>query len=97
MSQSTTKKDIANAIARDLGITQAQSKQFVQKTLDAITNVLRDKGRLELRDFGVFECKTRKARKGRNPKTGDPVNVPEKLVVTFRAGKQMERTVRRNK
>ena len=46
MSQTTTKKDIANAIARDLGITQAQSKQFVQKTLDAITNVLRDKGRL---------------------------------------------------
>jgi len=97
MTQSTTKKDIANAIARDLGITQNQSKQFVQKTLDAITDVLRDKGRLELRDFGVFECKTRKARKGRNPKTGDPVDVPEKLVVTFRAGKQMEQTVRDKK
>jgi nucleoid DNA-binding protein len=97
MTQSTTKKDIANAIARDLGITQNQSKQFVQKTLDAITDVLRDKGRLELRDFGVFECKTRKARKGRNPKTGDPVDVPEKLVVTFRAGKQMEQTVRNKK
>ena len=94
MSQSTTKKDIANALAKDLGITQIQSKQFVQKTLDAITNVLRDKGRLELRDFGVFECKTRKARKGRNPKTGAPVDVPEKLVVTFRAGKQMEQAVR---
>ena len=90
MSQSTTKKDIAH----DLGITQIQSRQYIQKTLDAITDVLRDKGRLELRDFGVFECKTRKARKGRNPKTGDEVAVPEKLVVTFRAGKQMKQVVR---
>jgi nucleoid DNA-binding protein len=97
MSQSITKKDIANAIAKDLGITQIQSRQLVQKTLDAITNVLRDEGRLELRGFGVFECKTRKARKGRNPKTADPVDVPEKLVVAFRAGKKMEQTVRGEK
>ena len=97
MSPSITKKDIANAIAKDLGITQIQSRQLVQKTLDAITNVLRDEGRLELRGFGVFECKTRKARKGRNPKTGDPVDVPEKLVVAFRAGKKMEQTVRGEK
>ncbi len=94
MSHSTTKKDIAVAIAHDLGITQIQSRQYIQKTLDAITDVLRDKGRLELRDFGVFECKTRKARKGRNPKTGAEVAVPEKLVVTFRAGKQMTQVVR---
>jgi nucleoid DNA-binding protein len=97
MSPSITKKDIANAIAKDLGITQIQSRQMVQRTLDAITNVLRDEGRLELRDFGVFECKTRKARKGRNPKTGDPVDVPQKLVVAFRAGKKMEHTVRGKK
>ena len=94
MPQSTTKKDIAVAIANDLGITQIQSMQYIQKTLDTITDVLRDKGRLELRDFGVFECKTRKARKGRNPKTGAAVAVPEKLVVTFRAGKQMKQAVR---
>ncbi len=94
MPQSTTKKDIAVAIANDLGITQIQSMQYIQKTLDTITDVLRDKGRLELRDFGVFECKTRKARKGRNPKTGAEVAVPEKLVVTFRAGKQMKQAVR---
>lgn len=94
MSKSTTKKDVADAIANDIGITKMQSRQYLQKTLDAIINVLRDKGRLELRDFGVFECKTRKARKGRNPKTGAPVDVPEKLVVTFRAGKQMEQVVR---
>ena len=94
MSQTTTKKDIAIAIANDLGITQIQSKQYIQKTLDAIIDAIRDKGRLELRDFGVFECKTRKARKGRNPKTGADVAVPEKLVVTFRAGKQMMQVVR---
>ena len=97
MSQSTTKKDIAIAIANDLGITQIQSRQYIQKTLDAIIDALRDKGRLELRDFGVFECKTRKARKGRNPKTGADVAVPEKLVVTFRAGKQMMQIARDEK
>jgi nucleoid DNA-binding protein len=51
-------------------------------------------GRIELRNFGVFEVKRRAARRARNPRTGDPVPVPEKCVVTFKPGKEMEARVR---
>ena len=53
-----------------------------------------DQGRIELRNFGVFEVKKRKARKARNPRTGDKVEVPPKCVVTFKPGKEMEERVR---
>jgi|TARA_R110000787_G_scaffold259428_1_gene364737 nucleoid DNA-binding protein len=95
-NNNTTKKDIANTIAMDSGITQIQAAQLVQQTLDAIANALRDGGRIELRDFGVFECKTRKARIGRNPKTGASVSIPEKVVVGFKAGKKMEETIQKS-
>ncbi len=52
-----------------------------------------EEGRVELRDFGVFQVKKRKARKARNPRTGHQVDVPEKLVVTFKPGKLMEAKV----
>ena len=50
--------------------------------------------RIELRDFGVFEVKKRAARKARNPRTGEQVEVPRKHVVTFKPGKYMEAKVR---
>jgi hypothetical protein len=50
--------------------------------------------RIELRNFGVFEVKERAARKARNPRTGQRVDVPEKFVVTFKPGKEMEEKVR---
>jgi hypothetical protein len=53
-----------------------------------------DERRIELRNFGVFEVKKRAARKARNPRTGDKVYVPEKFVVTFKPGKEMEERVR---
>jgi len=58
-------------------------------TMDGITEVLVTEGRLELRNFGVFEVKTRKPRKARNPKTGEQVMVPSRKAVTFRAGRFM--------
>jgi len=57
-------------------------------------DTLIEQGRIELRNFGVFEVKQRKARKARNPRTGDPVEVPPKCVVTFKPGKEMEERVR---
>jgi integration host factor subunit beta len=61
---------------------------------DAIIDALASDGRIELRNFGVFEVKRRAPRKARNPKTGDRVSVPEKLVVTFKPGKEMEQRVK---
>ena len=94
MSISKTKKDIVKTIAEESGLTQQHAKELVQRTLDAIVQMLADNGRIELRNFGVFECKERKARIGRNPKTGDPVDVPAQFVVTFKPGKAMEKRIR---
>ena len=69
-------------------------KEIVQKTFDAIVETLVEEGRIELRNFGVFEVKRRAARKARNPRTGQRVDVPEKFVVTFKPGKEMEERVR---
>lgn len=89
-----TKKEIVKAISDEIGMTQLKTKEIVQKTFDAIVETLIREKRIELRNFGVFEVKRRAARKARNPRTGDKVFVPEKFVVTFKPGKEMEEKVR---
>src|SRR5262245_62567804 len=89
-----TKKEIVKTISDEIGLTQLKTKEIVQKTFDAIVETLVEEKRIELRNFGVFEVKRRAARKARNPRTGDKVYVPEKFVVTFKPGKEMEERVR---
>jgi nucleoid DNA-binding protein len=89
-----TKKEIVRVISEELGLTQQETKEVVQRTFDSIVETLVREGRIELRNFGVFEVKPRAARKARNPKTGQQVDVPEKYVVTFKPGKVMEQRVR---
>jgi integration host factor subunit beta len=88
-----TKKEIVRTISEEIGLTQLQTKEIVQKTFDAIVEALVAERRIELRNFGVFEVKRRAPRKARNPRTGDKVFVPEKYVVTFKPGKEMEERV----
>jgi nucleoid DNA-binding protein len=89
-----TKKEIVKTISEEIGLTQLKTKEIVQKTFDAIVETLVEDHRIELRNFGVFEVKRRAARKARNPRTGEKVFVPEKFVVTFKPGKEMEERVR---
>lgn len=89
-----TKKEIVKRISEELELTQLKTKEIVQKTFDAIIETLLQERRIELRNFGVFEVKQRKARKARNPRTGDQVDVGPKFVVTFKPGKEMEERVR---
>jgi nucleoid DNA-binding protein len=89
-----TKKEIVKTISEEIGLTQLKTKEIVQKTFDAIVETLVEEKRIELRNFGVFEVKKRAARKARNPRTGEKVNVPQKFVVTFKPGKEMEERVR---
>lgn len=72
-----TKKEIVRTISEEIGLTQLKTKEIVQKTFDAIVEALVEDGRIELRNFGVFEVKRRAPRKARNPRTGDKVYVPE--------------------
>jgi nucleoid DNA-binding protein len=88
---------MARGIAEETGLTQGQVMEVIQRAFDGITETLLSEGRIELRNFGVFEVKRRKARKARNPRTGDKVKVPAKLVVTFKPGKEMEQRVRQMK
>ena len=90
-----TKKEIVKQISDKIGLTQLKTKEIVQQTFDAIVDTLLEIGRIELRNFGVFEVKQRKARKARNPRTGERVDVPPKYVVTFKPGKEMEERVKK--
>lgn len=89
-----TKKEIVKQISERANLTQLKTKEIVQWTFDAIVDTLIEEGRIELRNFGVFEVKRRKARKARNPRTGAKVEVEPKNVVTFQPGKEMEEKVR---
>ena len=90
-----TKREIVKTISEGIGLTNQETKEIVQKTFDAIVDTLVQEGRIELRNFGVFEVKKRAARKARNPRTGQRVDVPEKYVVTFKPGKAVEERIRR--
>src|SRR5262249_55005085 len=84
-----TKRDMARAIGGEMGLTQAQAGEIIQRVLDGITATLLNEGRIELRNFGVFEVEERRPRRARNPRTGEAVDVPGKRVVTFKPGLEM--------
>lgn len=88
-----TKRELVIRVANNLGMTQSDIARIIEGTFDAISQSLAEGHRWELRDFGVFEVKTRASRIGRNPRTGDQVPVPQRRVVTFRPGKQMKELV----
>jgi nucleoid DNA-binding protein len=88
-----TKRDIAKNISEQSGITVLLALEAVQMVFDGIRETLLDEGRIELRNFGIFEVKRRRARKARNPRTGERVSVPEKTVVTFKPGREMQERV----
>ena len=88
-----TKKEIVRTISEEIGLTQLQTKEIVQKTFNAIVEALVDDGRIELRNFGVFEVK-RRATRVCNPRTGEKVFVGEKHCRHFQAGQRDGRTRR---
>ena len=88
-----TKRELVIRVANKLGMTQSDVAKVIEVTFETISQALAEGKRWELRDFGVFEVKTRASRIGRNPRTGDQVPVPGRRVVTFRPGKKMKEVV----
>lgn len=89
-----TKRDLVLRISEETGLVQQQVLDVVQKTLDYITEALAKGETVELRNFGVFEVKVRKARIGRNPNApATDVPIPPRAIVKFKAGKEMRETV----
>ena len=89
-----TKRDLVIRISEETGLIQQQVLDIVQKTLDYIAEALAKGDKVELRNFGVFEVKVRKARIGRNPNApATDVPIPERSVVKFKPGKEMRAEV----
>jgi nucleoid DNA-binding protein len=89
-----TKRDLVVRIASETGIVQQQVLDIVQKTLDYISSAVAEGQNVELRNFGVFEVKVRKARIGRNPNAPETdVPIPPRAVVKFKPGKEMREAV----
>jgi nucleoid DNA-binding protein len=89
-----TKKDIVLRITDLPGIKQVDVKRIVQKTFDVIVESLNRNEKVELRNFGVFKVKERRARFGRNPRTGESVPVPPRRVVVFKPGLEMKTKIK---
>lgn len=89
-----TKRDLVIRISDETKLKQQQVLDVIQRTLDHISEALAKGDKVELRNFGVFEVKVRKARIGRNPNAPETdVPIPERSVVKFKAGKEMRAEV----
>jgi len=91
--QTITKRELVQRIAEKTGVQQVSAKEVIQSFLDEIINELAQGNRLEFRDFGVFEPKSKAQRVARNPRTGARVQVPEKTTVKFKVGRLMKKKI----
>ena len=85
-----TKKDIVDAIADRTGLTQVDTKVIVECFLDSIAKSLRDGKNIEIRGFGRFKVKEKKAREARNPRTGEMVHIEAGFKPVFEASKELK-------
>lgn len=84
------KADIVKKIAQDLEMKDKEALAVVDGILDSLKEVICEHERLEIRDFGVFQIKTRKERVGRNPRNKAEYPIPARKVVTFKIGKELK-------
>lgn len=87
------KKELIDVICEKAGLNKATSAKALNGTLDAIADSLKKGSSVTLIGFGSFSISTRKAKQGRNPQTGTAINIPEKKVAKFKAGKALEQKV----
>lgn len=87
------KQDLVKAMANDAGITQEQAGHALQAFEFAVSSALAEGEKVTLVGFGTFSVSQRKARTGRNPKTGEALQIPAKTVVKFKAGKGLEKAI----
>lgn len=89
-----TKAELIEQMAEDAGINKVQATKALNSFMDSVTNTLKKKeGKVTLVGFGTFSKIRRKARKGRNPQTGDPIKIKACNVVKFRPGKKLREAV----
>lgn len=89
----TTKENIAEEVASRLQLPKGQTKDIVNETFNAIGKALRDSGEVRIHGFGVFTVKDTAARTGRNPATGQPVEIAAGRKVAFKAASELKKSV----
>ncbi|MFV0378967.1 MAG: HU family DNA-binding protein [Mangrovibacterium sp.] len=87
------KAQLIDAIAEKAGLTKADSKKALDAFVESTTEALKNGDRVALIGFGSFSVSTRSARTGRNPQSGAPIEIPEKKVVKFKAGAELDDAV----
>ena len=87
------KVELVEAVATKAGLTKADALRAIDATFEAITGALKKGDKITLIGFGTFGVSKREARTGRNPQTGETVNIPARNAVTFKAGTQLKQTV----
>ena len=89
-----TKAELVEKVAKDVGISKVAAATALNSFMDGVTKALKKKdGKVTLVGFGTFSKVRRKARKGRNPQTGDPIKIKARNVVKFKAGKKLKDSV----
>ena len=84
------KTELVNAIAKEANVKQTEAENVFNATIDCISNALSKGDKITLVGFGTFETKKRSAREGRNPKTGETIQIKESIVPSFKAGKTLK-------
>ncbi|MDP6876424.1 MAG: HU family DNA-binding protein [Alphaproteobacteria bacterium] len=87
------KQDLINAVASSASLSKADATEAVEGVFNTISNALRDGGEVRLVGFGTFSVSTRKASTGRNPRTGEAIQIPETRQPKFKAGKGLKDAV----
>ncbi len=90
-----TKSDLVERIAEKLDVTKKEAEAIVNVVFGSIVDAIKREEKVELRGFGCFKVKTKRARKGRNPRTGEEIDIPPKRVPYFKPGKDMKEVVNR--
>ena len=93
MADKLSKQDVINSVADATGLTKKEAGDAVDAVVNTIKNALAEGNAVGLIGFGSFEVKTRAARTGRNPQTGAELDIPEKKVPAFKAGKELKDAV----
>ncbi|MBI3091305.1 MAG: integration host factor subunit beta [Candidatus Tectomicrobia bacterium] len=88
-----TKAELVEQVAQNINLTKKQTETIINTLFKSITEALRDGDKVELRGFGSFRIRQRDPREGRNPKTGETVQIPAKKVPFFKAGKELREMV----
>ena len=91
--ETLTRADLAEAVHEDVGLTRQDCAGMVERTLDLVTEALEHGEVVKLSGFGVFQVRDKRARMGRNPKTGEPAAIDPRRVISFRASHVMKARV----